>query len=184
MQIVDLHPDDQAAIDQTAALLVEGFRQHAPDAWPDLESALEEVRESFGPNRISRVALDESGAVIGWIGGASRYSGNVWELHPLVVRPDHQGQGIGQALVADFEDHVRGRGGLTIWLGSDDETNMTTLAGTDLYTNLFEQIANIRNLRGHPYEFYQKCGFIIVGVLPDANGPGKPDIFMAKRVAR
>jgi len=25
-------------------------------------------------------------------------------------------------------------------------------------------------------------GFVIVGVLPDANGFGKPDIFMAKRV--
>ena len=29
---------------------------------------------------------------------------------------------------------------------------------------------------------YQKCGFVIVGVVPDANGPGKPDILMAKRV--
>jgi aminoglycoside 6'-N-acetyltransferase I len=34
----------------------------------------------------------------------------------------------------------------------------------------------------HPYEFYKKVGFTIVGVLPDANGFGKPDIFMAKRV--
>src|SRR5262245_56753296 len=184
MQIVDLHPDDEAAVEQAARLLVEGFKQHAPDAWPDLASALEEVRESFAHGRISRVALDESGAVIGWIGGASQYGGNVWELHPLVVRPDRQGQGIGRALVADLEDHVRERGGYTIWLGSDDETNMTTLSGVDLYANLFEQLANIRNLRGHPYEFYQKCGFTIVGVMPDANGPGKPDIFMAKRVAR
>jgi hypothetical protein len=27
-----------------------------------------------------------------------------------------------------------------------------------------------------------KVGFVIVGVMPDANGWGKPDIFMAKRV--
>lgn len=35
----------------------------------------------------------------------------------------------------------------------------------------------------HPYEFYQKLGYSIVGVLPDANGFEKPDIFMAKRVS-
>jgi aminoglycoside 6'-N-acetyltransferase I len=38
-------------------------------------------------------------------------------------------------------------------------------------------------LRRHPYEFYQKLGFIIAGVMPDANGRGKPDIFLSKRVA-
>jgi len=42
----------------------------------------------------------------------------------------------------------------------------------------------IRNLHGHPYEFYEKLGYTVVGVLPDANGPGKPDIFMAKRARR
>ncbi|HQY94322.1 MAG: hypothetical protein WAU00_01310 [Caldilinea sp.] len=52
----------------------------------------------------------------------------------------------------------------------------------DLYPNLWEHIANIGNRRGHPYTFYQKCGFAIVGVVPDANGLGKPDILMAKRV--
>ena len=61
---------------------------------------------------------------------------------------------------------------------------MTTLAGVDLYRNVFEHITNIKNLRGHPYEFYQKLGFVIVGVMPDANGLGKPDIYMAKRVGR
>ncbi len=29
---------------------------------------------------------------------------------------------------------------------------------------------------------YQKRGFVIVGVVPDANGLGKPDILMAKRI--
>lgn len=33
-----------------------------------------------------------------------------------------------------------------------------------------------------PYEFYQKLGYAIIGVVPDANGLGKPDILMAKRV--
>ena len=71
---------------------------------------------------------------------------------------------------------------LTLQLGTDDQASMTTLADTDLYDDLPSKIANIRNLRGHPYEFYQKLGFKIVGVVPDANGIGKPDILMAKRI--
>ena len=182
MRIINLHPDDAEAIQQVAALLVEGFKEHSPEACPIMDAALKEVQEFFGTDRISRVAVDESGIVLGWIGGTSQYNGNVWELHPLVVKLECQGQGIGRALVADFEVQIQERGGLTIWLGTDDEDNMTTLSGVNLYPNVFEHVAQIRNLHRHPYEFYQKLGFVIVGVLPDANGRGKPDIFMAKRV--
>ncbi len=44
----------------------------------------------------------------------------------------------------------------------------------------FEKITHIRNINRHPYEFYQKVGYQIVGVIPNANGLGKPDIIMAK----
>ncbi len=181
MLIVDLEPGDEETVRQTAALLVAGFKDNWPDAWPNMDAALEEVRESFGEDRLSRVAVDEEGAVLGWVGGIPSYEGNVWELHPLVVRPDLQRRGIGRALVADLEERVRERGGLTIWLGSDDETGMTTLSGVDLYPNVLEHLASIRNLRGHPYGFYSKLGFSLIGAMPDANGPGKPDIYMAKR---
>ncbi len=182
VQIITLSSDDERVIEQVAALLIDGFKAHAPHAWPDMADALEEVRESFGEDRISRIAVDNSGEVVGWIGGLSLYDGNVWELHPLVVKPSRQGCGIGRQLVCDFEDLVRERGGLTIWVGADDEDSMTTLAGVDLYPNLLEHVARIRNLRRHPYEFYQKLGFVLAGVMPDANGRGKPDIFLAKRV--
>lgn len=184
MQIIDLCPDDEAAIRQTAALLIENFKEHWPDAWPDMDAALKEVQESFQADRISRVAVDEHGTVLGWIGAISQYDGNVWELHPLAVRPECQGRGIGRALVSDLEDQVSALGGFTLWLGTDDEDNMTTISGVDLYPNIFEHVANIKNLNGHPYEFYRKLGFVIVGVMPDASGPGKPDIYMAKRVGR
>ncbi len=183
MQIIDLDPNNDSVISQVAQLLVDAFREHWPDAWPTLESAINEVHESFEPDRISRVAIDEHGVILGWIGGISQYDGNVWELHPLVVHPEHQGKGIGRALVTDLEDQVRQRGGLTVLLGSDDEDDMTTLSGVDLFSDVPAHIANIRNLRRHPYEFYQKLGYVIVGVVPDANGPGKPDIIMAKSVA-
>ena len=60
---------------------------------------------------------------------------------------------------------------------------MTSLSNTDLYPDVFKHLTQIKNLKRHPYEFYQKLGFTIVGVIPDANGPGKPDIMMAKRVS-
>ncbi|GFP18869.1 aminoglycoside 6'-N-acetyltransferase I [Candidatus Hakubella thermalkaliphila] len=162
MRIIDVCPDDEEAIRQAAALLVEGFKEHWPNVWPDMDAALKEAQESLGADRISRVAVDDNGAVLGWIGGIRQYNGNVWEIHPLVVRPDYRGKGIGRALVTDLEDRVRERGGLTIWVGTDDEDNMTTLSGVNLYPNVLEHLAKIRNLRGHPYEFYQKLGFVIV----------------------
>jgi aminoglycoside 6'-N-acetyltransferase I len=121
--------------------------------------------------------------VIGWVGGIRQYDGQVWELHPLAVSAAARGQGVARALVKDLEAIVKARGGVTLWLGTDDEDNQTSLGGVDLYPNVWEHITRIQNLRAHPFEFYQKLGFVIVGVLPDANGLGKPDIFMAKRVS-
>jgi len=182
VQIINFCPDHTQIVQQVAALLVDSFKEHWSSAWSNMDSALQEVQASFAADRISRVAVDDRDTVLGWIGGIRQYNGNVWELHPLVVHSNYRQQGIGRALVADLEAQVRERGGLTLWVGTDDEDNMTTLADVDLYPNVFEHIANIRNLREHPYEFYQKVGFVIVGVMPDANGLGKPDIYMAKRV--
>lgn len=182
MIIVNLADLPLTARDKAAQLLVEGFRQHWPNAWPDLKSAREEVVEALEPEKLCRAAVDADGRVLGWIGGISGYDGNVWELHPLVVGPSEQGQGIGRALVFDLEERVRERGGLTLWLGTDDEDDMTSLAGVDLYENLPARLANVENRKGHPFTFYQKCGFVIAGVVPDANGRGKPDILMAKRI--
>ena len=182
MEIIDLHPDDDNKIEQVVALLTTEFREHWPQAWPDRDSALSEVRDSFGCDRVSRIAVDGCKTVIGWIGGIRQYDGNVWELHPLVVRRDCQGRGIGRSLVANLEEFVRSQGGLTLWVGTDDEGGLTSLAGVELYPDCWKHIATMRNLHRHPYEFYLKCGFAIVGVMPDANGLGKPDIYMAKSV--
>ena len=182
MRIIDLRTNDVGAVRQAAALLVEGFKEHSPQSWPTMGSALEEVQSSFGEDRISRAAGDDQSQVLGWIGGISQYHGKVWELHPLVVRPDVQRRGIGRALVADLERQVKGRGALTLWVGTDDEDEMTTLSGVNLFPDVLGHLAHIQNLRDHPYEFYQKLGFVLIGVMPDANGPGKPDIFLAKSV--
>lgn len=180
MTLRDLEPD-AALIDRTARLLLDTFRGKTAD-WQDLESAREEVLESLTPDRISRVMVDPGGDVVGWVGGIPAYRGRVWEIHPLVVGGSHRRHGIGRALVDDLERLAAERGALTLWAGSDDENDGTTLGGADLYPDIPAAIRDIRNLHDHPYEFYLRVGFTIAGVLPDANGRGKPDIFLAKRV--
>lgn len=182
--IVDLQSQNEATIRQVAVLLVEGFATNSPEAWPDVESALAEIRASFGEDHLSRVALADNKQVLGWIGGVSTYDGHVWELHPLVVRPNSQGRGIGRALVEDLETCVKERGGLTMLLGTDDENHQTTLSDVNLFSDVSTHLTQIKNLKKHPYEFYQKLGYVIVGVIPDANGLGKPDILMAKSMVR
>ena len=182
MRIINLTSENNRAVEQVAMLLVEGFRETGSDAWTNLEDALSEVRESLQPGRISRVAVDEAGNVEGWIGGIQQYGGNVWELHPLVVREDCRRQGVGRALVLDFERQVAERGAHTILLGADDENGRTSIGGIDLYPGVLDKAKTIENLRQHPFEFYRKAGFEVVGIIPDANGFGKPDILMAKRV--
>lgn len=181
MRIVDL-PDDDRLVRDVADLLVAAFKDGWPEAWPDRDSAIDEVRESLSPGRVSRIALDRDGRVLGWIGAIPLYDGNVWEIHPLAVRPGVQRRGIGSMLVADLERLARDRGVLTLWVGTDDETSQTSLGGQDLYPNVLEHLLAIENRRNHPFEFYQKLGFVLAGIVPDANGRGKPDILMAKRV--
>lgn len=178
MKIIDLKIDDNEHIFQAAELLLECFEF----SWNTLDEAIEEVKESLADDRISRIAIDEHGNLFGWIAGFQDYHGNVWELHPLVVKKRFQRQGIGRLLVEDFERRVAERGGLTVLLGTDDENQSTTLGGADIYPNIYQNMQDVRNLKRHPFEFYQKAGYKIVGVIPDANGIGKPDILMAKRV--
>ena len=181
MRIVTFDGKNEGLKHQMAQLLVDAFREHWADAWETFEEGLEEVDEMFGAERICLIAVDGD-KLLGMIGGISQYDGNVWELHPLAVQPGLQGNGIGRALVMEFEEQVKQRGGLTITLGSDDQDEMTSLSAGDLYEKLWDKVKNIQNFRGHPYEFYQKMGYVITGVVPDANGRGKPDIMMSKRV--
>lgn len=180
MQIVDV-PNDEMFIRQVAEVLLDGFTTSGINPWENLKSAIAEVKESLTEDRISRAAIDDNGKISGWIGGIHEY-GLVWELHPLVVRADLQSQGIGSALVKDFEQQVKEHGGLTIRVGTDDENERTSIGGIDLYPNVLEKLLKIRNRRGHPFEFYRKLGYEITGIIPDANGFGKPDILMCKRL--
>lgn len=172
---------DEAAREQAAVLLYDAFRGRS-EAWPTVEAARAEVEASREPGRVSRVARDGDGAVVGWVGGIPLYDGQVLELHPLVVARTARRRGVGRALVEDLVRVAAARGARTLWVGADDETGETTLSGVDLYDDLPRRLRDARGASPHPLEFYRRLGFSIVGVMPDANGPGRPDIYLARRI--
>jgi aminoglycoside 6'-N-acetyltransferase I len=180
MRIVDLAGQPAPILEQAAALLVEAFNQ--PNGWPTIELAREEVSSVLGEG-FARAMMDGAN-LIGWIGGLPEYNGRVWELHPMVVRPEHRRQGIGRSLVEAFEAEAGRRGALTVTLGTDDDSDMTSVAGIDLYDDLPKHIAELRDLgRNHAFLFYRRLGYVVTGVMPDANGRGRPDIYMSKRIS-
>ena len=177
MEIVDL-AGRRDLIGEVAHMLLEGFRDRWPSAWPDLASATAEVVESLSDDRISLAAV-ESDVPAGWIGAIKTYD-HAWELHPLVVKEGFRRRGVGRTLVAALEDRIANKGGATIYLGTDDQDGSTTVSGIDLYP---DPLAHLSGVAGdHPFGFYLRLGYALVGIIPDANGPGQPDILMAKRI--
>jgi aminoglycoside 6'-N-acetyltransferase I len=179
MKIVNMNELSSSQRTQAAEILSSTL----PHAWPKPEDAMVELVERLIPENTLLAVVDNE-EVLGW-GGilAPVYNGNVFELHPLCVHPKHQRKGIGRLLVTALEDEARKQGGLTIHLGADDELELgqTSLANTDLYIDLPNQLINF-NPGTHQSAFYLKVGYKIIGVMPDANGKGKPDIYFGKRL--
>jgi aminoglycoside 6'-N-acetyltransferase I len=177
VDITDLQADDLDAVEQAAVLLVDAF----PRWLPTIEMARDEVREALGPDRICLVARSQN-QILGLVGAILQYS-HAWELHPLVVREDIQRKGVGRSLLAALEERVRAEGALTLYLGSDDDgpTPGTNTGGVDLFPDVLSHATRFEVIE-HPAAFYLSEGFEVVGLIPDANGPGKPDVLMAKRI--
>lgn len=181
MPIVDLTPADSHWINAIADILVGAFADFAPSYLATREDALEEIAESFGTQRLSRVLLTPDGQVAGWVAGVRAY-GRLWELHPLVVAPEHRGQGYGRLLVNDLARQASSRGALTLQVSTSDETGRTNLFGLDLFRDPLLKLGALETTRDHPADFYLRVGFSLVGVMPDAEGPGCPSIYFAMRV--
>ena len=175
--IAPLDPANQPHLSQAARLIETAL----PDWFPTFAGYEAEVAEAIAPDRVCRAAT-RGADLIGWVGAIPEYS-HAWERHPLVVRPDTQRLGTVRALVNALEARVLAEGALTLYLGTDDDgpTPRTTVGGIDLFPDPLAHASRFRDF-DHPAGFYARLGFVVIGLLPDANGPGKPDVFMAKRL--
>jgi len=179
-KIIEMNKSPES-IQKAAELLFSVFQEITPLSWPTFQSALDEVNECLEDGRIC-LGLFFDDELIGWAGLREQYE-KTWELHPIVIRQAYQGQGWGKVLMEALEKRAVQEGIEGIILGTDDETFRTSLSQTALSgDNLFHEIQNIKNLNHHPFEFYQNCGYTIVGVIPNANGKNKPDIWMWKNL--
>ena len=180
MKIISMKELTPSQLLQAAQMLTDEL----PLGWASLSDAEEEIAELLCDKaEATLLAAVENDEVLGWCGILPEYNGKVYELHPLVVRRDKQGKGIGRQLMEHIEHAAKERGGITLMLGADDEApgGETSLANVDLYDNPLNHLKNFEP-GTHQTAFYLKLGYQIVGVMPDANGVGKPDIFMAKRL--
>ena len=175
LELFRLSGERKTELEACGRILMESFAH----AWNTKEEAAKTLQETLESGIL--IAIRRNGVVAGFAGVHPEYSFG-WELHPLAVAAGARKMGLGSLLTARIEREAAKAGALVIYLGTDDEDGATSLSEGDLFENTLGKIGGIQNYSGHPYEFYQKCGYRIVGVLPDVNGPGKPDIFMAKRL--
>ncbi len=177
--IVDLAGLGATQRDQLASLTQVASQEHSPEWLPDIARAHEVIAEAR--DRFSRVMLDADNAPIGWVSAAHDW-GRIWDLHPLIVGIAHQRRGIGRMLVQEVEREAARSGALVLSLSTSDTTHATTLSDVDLFDDPLRHLANIAMRAPHAVQFWQRIGFQLVGMTPDAEGVGQPSLQLAKRL--
>jgi len=179
----DINESDET-IKQAAKLLYATFSEINGDLWlKDEKDAFTEVNECIEGSNIC-IGIKQENQLIGWVGLRPMYE-KTWELHPMVIKKEFQEKKYGRKLLNELEKVASQKGIIGIVAGSDDETNSTSLSEKEINgENIFDEIRNIKNYKNHPFEFYIKCGYSIIGIIPNANGKNKPDIWLWKDIRK
>jgi aminoglycoside 6'-N-acetyltransferase I len=174
--------------EQAVKVLLEAFP--ADEMWPDLDEkiALKTVEFCISNKNIC-IGMKVGNDLAGWVCIRPKYvkikNEETWELHPLVISPRYKGKGYGKILMEEIEKIAQEKNIIGIILSSGDEANKTSLSEKEISgINILEEIKNIRNYKNHPYEFYQKCGYSIIGIVPNAYGLKKTDIWLWKDIRK
>jgi len=176
--------ESEEIIKKAADLLYITFFEINGNIWLKNENdAFNVVKKCINETNIC-IGIKLENNLIGWVGLRPLYE-KTWELHPIVVKKEFQGKKYGHILLSELENIAYKNGIIGIVAGTDDETNSTSLSEKEINgENIFEEIKNIRNYKNHPFEFYKKCGYIVVGIIPNANGQNKPDIWLWKDIRK
>lgn len=175
----DVERPDDAMVERLGDTLWRSMK-NLPKSYSNRDEAINEARR-FRQDDWLAIAAMRDDVLGGWI-GAIKHTSSMWELHPLCVDPEHQGAGLGRALVEALETKAAQAGVGGIWLGTEDETGATSLFGVDLYPDPLKKLGQLELLDQHPIAFYAKLGYTVCGALPDASGPGMHDFLMVKRI--
>ena len=93
-----------ALVEGLTPLTALGFLYEYGGTTPETRAALQkDVREHIVPSQRLRVVSDREGKPIAFVVSAlhkTRY-GNLYQLEGIIIHPDHQGKGLGRALLAD-----------------------------------------------------------------------------------
>lgn len=181
MEIREVERPDTELLEALAGIAWRAGRHHAPTWLPTIDDAREEVTDALDDAHRTLVMFD-GGQPVGWISTFHLY-GQLWEIHPLVVDPPRHGRGVGARLVAEVEAVARDSGAGVMFVGTSDETGSTSVSGRDLFADPAAAIATLDFERGHAVGFWLRMGYRVTGLIPDAEGPGKPSINLAKRLS-
>jgi len=178
MEYYELKKLNQTQLDQCAILL----HEELSNGWKTIEDAYDEIEELIQSDGYFYALIDNE-KIIGWGGILPSYQGNVYEIHPMVIKNSYQNKGYGGLLLKHLEDKARSLGGLTIYAASDDEfeDRKSSLRGIDGYKDIYDKMKTF-DPKNHPARFYIKYGYQLIGLMPDANGIGKHDLILGKRL--
>lgn len=182
-QIQEIRIDELSKLKALAKISTEAARQHSSAWLSTVSDAMTELHRCVISENLSRMALRDE-VPVGWI-SACPVNKTVWEIHPLLVDPNTHRQGVGTLLVNEVENILKARGVWTIQVSTSDATNATTLSGKDLYIDPLGELQKLDvtdSKVGHALQFWIRSGYKVVGILPDAEGMGKPSICLAKRL--
>lgn len=179
----DIDYTDGNSLAKLASLSHSASQIHSPNWLPTVEAAMKELQRASEEQILTSMAI-EAGIPRGWIAAHPQGHGS-WEIHPLLVDPAASGQGHGRILVEDIERKMRSKRGISVFLSTSDATHSTNLSDVDLYQDPLAALRDIGvrdKTHGHAYQFWQRIGYTVVGVIPDAEGIGIPSIHLAKKL--